>query len=168
MSITREARNAIKIEHWRLSKVPILAATTVYQGDAMFWDSSSHVAAPFSAATSGGTFIGVADVTNPIPGIGQLSYPNYMRSTRVVVVQKGLVEMGVSALGAGTLYPFDPVVFDGDAQHVKKAGSVSAAHGFVDPSYGADGKEFAENDPILIWITVGAGYNAIGDGHTAG
>jgi hypothetical protein len=136
----REARNAIKIEGWRLSRVPINPSDTIFAGDMLAWNTSTKqavVMAP-SGAPSGATFIGVADHTNPVKTIGMLLTDT--QDTRINVVQHGLVEMIEDV--AETVFPFDTLTVGGSAQHVHK-GATNVV-GVCDPYVGAAscGSEF--------------------------
>jgi hypothetical protein len=153
---TREARNAIKIEGWRLSRVPILSSATIYQGDMMAWDATNKraVTITVSGAPSGATFLGVADHTNPVVTTGMLT--SDFQDTRMNVVQQGLVQMIAEA--TETYYPFDTLIVGSDPQTVKK-GSTNAV-GFADTSYTSSGKAITAGDYILMWLKVPDAYRA--------
>jgi hypothetical protein len=155
MAFTREKRNAVKIEGWRLSKVPIAAADEVLQGDMMKWDSSSHQAKVASGSSGdAATFIGVAETTNPIPSLGVLT--SVLTDPKINILQQGLVEMIAGV--AETVYPFDTVTIGADAQTVQK--QASGIIGIVDPSVGALGKALSVGDYVLIWLRVPDNYRA--------
>lgn len=152
----REARNAIKIEGWRLSRVPIAPTAAIFAGDMLAWNTTTKQAqsiAP-SGGPSGATFIGVADHTNPVVTAGSLTSDS--GDIRMNVVQQGLVEMIEDV--AETVYPFDTLTVGGSAQHVHK-GATNVV-GFADPSVGAAGKSFAAGDYILLWLRVSDTYRA--------
>lgn len=153
---TREARNAIKIEGFRLSRVPINPAEAIFQGDMMAWDTANRRSTKIavSGGPSGATFMGVADHTNPVKTIGMLLEPT--QDTRMNIVQQGLVEMIAEV--AETVFPFDTLIVGTDAQTVKK-GETNPV-GFVDPSVGALGKAVAVGDYILMWLKVVDAYRA--------
>jgi len=152
----REKRNAIKIEGWRLSRVPIDPAGTIFQGDMLAWDVANRRATPIavSGAPSGATFIGVADHTNPVKTIGMLT--SDLQETRMNVVQQGLVEMIAEA--TETYFPFDTLIVGSDAQTVKKGATNSV--GFVDPSVTAAGKAVTAGDLVLMWLKVADAYRS--------
>jgi hypothetical protein len=153
---TREARNANKIEGWRLSRVPIDPTETIYQGDMLAWDTANRRATKItvSGAPSGATFVGVADHTNPVQTTGMLTSDT--AESRMNVLQQGLVEMIAEA--TETYYPFDTLIVGNNAQSVKK-GSTNAV-GFVDPSVAATGKAVTAGDYILMWLKVPDTYRA--------
>lgn len=152
----REARNAVKIEGWRLSRVPILAAAVIYAGDMLAWDVANKraVTITVSGAPSGATFIGVADHTNPVQTVGMLT--SDIGDIRMNVIQQGLVEMIAEA--TETYYPFDTLIVGNDAQSVKKGATNSV--GFVDPSVTTAGKAVTAGDLVLMWIKVPDAYRA--------
>lgn len=155
----RESINRIKIEQWRVSRVPINPATTVYQGDLMVWDVANKIAVGATAA-SAGTFLGVSDTKNPIETIGSTTFLSDSQNARINVVQKGLVEMvfGESA----TVYPWDYLTVGADAQTVLQTGAtISNCVGVADPAIGAAGKAYVSGDLIKLWLRVPARYASI-------
>jgi len=155
--MVREARNANKIEHWRLSRVPIDPTETILQGDMLVWDAGRFRATKLAGAASGANFVGVSDTSNPIMAAGVLSTD--FQSPRVNVLQAGLVEMIMGEAVSG--FPFDNVTVGADSQTVLKTGATGANRvGVIDTSYGATGKLFAAGDPILIWLKVPTQYAA--------
>jgi len=152
----REARNAIKIEGWRLSRVPISSAQVIMQGDMLAWDAGNRVALPIvvSGGPSGAAFLGVADHTNPIQSIGMLTADT--GETRMNVVQQGLVEMIAEV--AETYFPWDTLIVGASAQHVKKGATNPV--GFADPAVGAAGKAYAAGDLVLMWLKVPDAFRA--------
>jgi hypothetical protein len=156
----REATNRIRIEGFRLSRVPINPATTIYQGDLVYWSAGGQFAGPAVSGdvTSGASFLGVSDTTNPIETLGSHTFLNDSQSARINVVQNGLVEMLCEA--THTWYPFDPV-YQGitDAQSVKHSGSNII--GYVDPGVGASGKSCVAGDTIKFWLEVADKYRAL-------
>lgn len=152
----RVARNAIKIEAWRLSRVPILSSAIIFQGDMLAWDTVGRTAVSIavSGAPSGATFLGVADHTNPVKTIGLLT--SDIGDVRMNVVQQGLVEMIAEA--AETYFPFDTLIVGADAQTVKKG--ATNVIGFVDPSVGVNGKAVNPGDIVLLWLKVPDLYRA--------
>lgn len=155
---TREPINRVKIERARLSKVPVDATATIYQGDAMVWDVANKRAAVGSAA-SAGTFLGVSETTNPIETAGSSRFLNDLQSARINVVQEGLVEFIGTA--AETLYPFDKVTIGANAQTVVKSGATESNYiGVVDPAVGSAGQVIAAGDLVKIWIHARPAYAA--------
>jgi hypothetical protein len=149
-TFVREARNAIKIEGWRVSRVPIDATSIIFAGDMLAWNTTLKQAVSISpsGAPSGATFIGVADHTNPVQTSGMLT--SDFGDIRMNVVQQGLVEMIEDV--AETVSPWDTLVVGGSAQHVHKG--VTNVVGIADPSVGAAGKAFTAGDYILMWLRV--------------
>lgn len=153
----REILNRVKIEGWRLSRVPIDPTGTIYQGDMLVWNASTYVA---ETAASGASlnFVGVSDTTNPVETAGSTRFLSNTQNPRVNVIQQGLV--GLLCGEATTYYPFDAVTV-ADIQHVKKTGvGANNTIGFVDPGVGAAGKAYVLGDEIPIWLTVKADYRA--------
>lgn len=152
----RESRNAIKIEQWRVSRVPINSAETLYAGDMLGWDPANKRATKITAATSGFRFMGVNEHDNPVLTAGALTSNPTLTYTNVV--QKGLVEMIAAA--SETLYPFDLLTVDTDAQTVKKSGATTSnAVGMVDPSYGTAGKAVVAGSIVLMWLRIAEEYD---------
>jgi hypothetical protein len=151
---SREKINRVKIEGWRVSRVPIAAATVVYQGDLLVWDAGARVALP-AVAASGATFIGMSDTSNPIETVGSPSFLTDSQTPRLNVIQQGLVEV---IWGANeTVYPFDTVVLNATSpQHCVKG--ATAPIGIVDPAYGAAGRATVIGDIIKIWLQVPNAY----------
>lgn len=156
---SREIINRVKIEGWRLSRVPIAPTETVYQGDLMVWDSGNKVA---TKATSGSTleFLGMAETTNPIETIGSTRFLTDSQSSRINVIQQGLVEVIIAE--NKTIYPFDLVTVNhNNAQEVRVTNATTNNQiGFVDPGYGAAGKAVVSGDLIKVWLTVKSTYRA--------
>jgi len=151
----REKRNSVKIEGWRLSKVPIAAANEVFQGDLMTWNASlKHARQASGSSGDAATFIGVAETTNPIPSTGVLL--TELQDVKINILQQGLVEMIAGA--AETYYPFDTITIGADAQTVRK--SAGGVIGIADPSVGAAGKALAAGDYVLLWLRVPDAYRA--------
>lgn len=147
---SREIRNKVLIEVWRVSRVPCDPATTIYQGDLMCWDAASKTA-QLGTAASGDKFLGMSDTTNPIETIGSTRFLTDTQSPRLNIVQKGLVEVVIKE--NTTIYPGDLVTLYGDAQGVKVSGaSDSNAIGFVDFSYGAAGAVVTDGTLIKVWL----------------
>lgn len=155
MAAVREPINRVKIEHWRMSKVPIDKTVTVYQGDLMVWHDVLKVAQP-SAGASGDDFIGMSETTNPVESLGSSRFLSDVQYDKINVIQRGLVE--VIARFSATVYPFDKVYLDNtDAQSVTNSGSNSV--GFIDPTFcGSAGKAVVTGDLIRIWLTVPSAY----------
>ena len=70
---TRESINRVKIERFRVGRVPINAAETIYQGDLLAWDAANRRASKATSA-SGTTFIGMSDTKNPIETAGSTTF----------------------------------------------------------------------------------------------
>lgn len=153
MAEVRGKRNAVKIEHWRLSRVPVAANADIYQGDAVVWDINAGVAIGAPSA-SGASFIGISDTSTKVPTLGVLTADQQV--PRINVIQGGLVEM-IAGAGA-TIKPFDPVYIGADAQTIAFSGS--NAIGYVDPGFAAGGKTVIAGDLVKIWLTVPAGYKS--------
>lgn len=148
---SREKRNAVKIEGWRVSKVPIDPTETILQGDMMAWVDATKLATKLTAAVSGAQFCGVSDTTNPVETAGTLTSDT--TKPRVNLIQQGLLEM--IAGESMTVFPFDLLTVGADAQTVVKTGANSANKvGVGDPAYGQSGKAFVSGDLVRIWITV--------------
>lgn len=155
----RERINRVKIEHWRLSRVPVSASATIYQGDALAWNDSVHQATQLTAAASGAQFIGISDTTNPIETAGSTTFLSDTTKAYVNVIQKGLVEMIAGT--SETMYPFNTVDIGADAQTVVK-GSTNAI-GIVDPGWATvSGKAVVLGDLVKIWLRVPKAYSALG------
>lgn len=153
---TRESINRSKIEAWRVSRVPVNPDESIFQGDLLVWDAANHRATKGTAA-SAATFIGMSDTKNQVETAGSPSFLGDTKSSRVNVLQQGLVEViwGVSE----TVYPFDEVIFDSavnNAQTCKK-GSTNPV-GIVDPSYGAAGTAITSGTLVKIWLRVPNAY----------
>lgn len=153
---TRESINRVKIEAWRVSRVPVSTDESILQGDLLVWDSANKRATKATAA-SAATFIGMSDTKNQIETVGSSTFLSDTKLPRVNVIQQGLVEViwGVSE----TVYPFDEVILDsavGNAQTCKK-GSVNPV-GIVDPSYGSAGTAITSGDLVRIWLRVPNAY----------
>jgi len=54
---TRESINRVKIEGWRVSRVPVNASEDIYQGDLLCWDSANKRATRLTTAASGANFV---------------------------------------------------------------------------------------------------------------
>ena len=151
---TRERINRVKIEAWRVSRVPIDKTETIYQGDLLVWDVANRRATK-AVSASGSTFVGMSDTSNPIETVGSTTYLSDSQSPRVNVIQSGLVEVIWAA--NETIYPFDEVVIaSNDAQHCEVGSSNPI--GIVDPSYGAAGKVISSGDLVKIWLRVPDAY----------
>lgn len=153
---SREKINRVKIEGWRVSRIPIAAATTVYQGDLMVWDTATKLAVP-AVSTSGASFLGMSDTSNPVETVGSPTFLSDSQTPRINVLQQGLVEVIWGT--AETVYPFDTVVLhSASPQHCVKG--ASPAVGIVDPAYGAAGKAVVSGDLVKIWLRVPDTYRA--------
>jgi hypothetical protein len=151
----REKINRVKIEGWRVSRIPIAADQVVYQGDLMVWNAASKVAVPATSSTSGALFIGMADTSNPIETVGSSTFLSDSQTPRINVIQQGLVEVIWGT--AETIYPFDEVVLSSAGpQHAVKGASNPI--GIVDPSYGAAGRATVSGELIKIWLRVPNAY----------
>lgn len=155
--MTRESINRIKVEDFRISKVPIDPTVTIYQGDLLCWDDTNHRAAPLTSA-SGGNFLGIAEGQNPQPSMSAtLADPTV---SRINVIQEGLVELIFDE--SATVYPGDRVMLGTtDVQHVKKTSATANNQvGVVadENNYGAAGKALVLGDPVLIWLRVPSTY----------
>lgn len=156
MAEVRSKRNAVKIESWRLSRIPTDPTADIYQGDMIAW-SPNHGYAIGAPAASGASFIGVSDTSTKVATLGVLTADQQL--TRVNAIQEGLCEFIVAA-GGGTVKPFDPVYIGADAQTVALSGSNSI--GFVDPGFvGGGTKAVAAGDLILVWIKVPAAFKSV-------
>lgn len=151
----REKRNSVKIEGWRVSRVPIDQTETIYQGDMMAWVDATKTATKLTAAASGAQFCGVSETSNPVETVGSLTSDT--AKPRINLLQQGLVEM--IAGETMTVYPFDPLTVGADSQTVVKTGATSGNKvGLGDPAYGSGGKTFAAGDLVKLWITVKDAY----------
>lgn len=150
---TRESINRIKIEHWRVSRVPCNTAEDIFQGDLMNWDVANKRATRLTGSASAANFIGMSDTKNSVETAGSSTFLSATTTPRLNIVQSGLVEViwGTTE----TLFPFDEVVIDpsaSDAQTVRK-GSTNPI-GVVDPAYGSAGKAVTAGDIARIWLQV--------------
>lgn len=157
----REAINRVKIENFRVSRVPVDPTATIYQGDLMMWDEANHRASvSTSGSTSGAAFLGMSETTNPIETAGSKTFLTDSQSARVNVIQQGLVE--VIAGEAATVYPYQRCMVGQSPQHVIFTGATTAnLCGVVDPAYGAAGKTVAVGDLIRIWLQVPTAYRCL-------
>jgi hypothetical protein len=153
MAFVREARNAVKIEGWRLSRVPIDPTESIFQGDMLCWNSGTK---QVTKAVTGNeaNFVGIADHTNPVLSAGILTAN--LTDTRMNVIQAGLVELIVEA--SATYFPFDGVKIGADAQSVKLGSAPQI--GICDPAVGAAGKAYQAGDYVLIWLRVPDAFRA--------
>ncbi len=152
----REKRNAIKIEGWRLSRVPIDKTETIFQGDMMAWVDVTKLATKLSG-TSGGQFCGVSDTTNPIETIGSPTFLSDSQKPYINLIQQGLVEMVAGE--SMTIFPFDRVTVGVDAQTVVKTGATTNNMvGLIDTAVGAAGKAVVAGDLVKLWVTVPDAY----------
>jgi hypothetical protein len=150
---TRESINRIKIEHWRVSRVPVNRAEDIYQGDLLAWDTTNKRASRLTASASAAGFIGISDTKVSVETAGSTTFLSPTTTDRVNVIQSGLVELIWGT--AETVYPFDEVVIDTaavDAQTVRKGASNPI--GVVDPGYGAAGKAVVSGDLVKVWLQV--------------
>jgi len=148
---SREKRNAVKIEGWRVSRCPIDQTETILQGDMMAWVDALKLATKLTSAASGAQFCGVSDTTNPVETVGSLTSDT--ASPRINLVQQGLVEMIAGEIM--TVYPFDLLTIGADSQTVVKTGANSTNKvGVGDLAYGSGGKTFAVGDLVKMWVTV--------------
>lgn len=152
----RERINRVKIEGWRVSRVPINPSETIYQGDLLVWVSGNHRAEK-PTATSGwvdaANFIGMAEKSNPVETAGSTRFLSDQTTTIMNVLQMGLVEVIIGE--AITIYPLDNLTLGADAQTVLKTGATSNNRvGLVDPAYGASGKAVSAGDVIRMWVKV--------------
>lgn len=148
----REKRNAIKIEGWRLSRVPIDKTETIFQGDMLAWVDATKLATKLTG-TSGAQFLGVSETSNPVETIGSPTFLSDTQNARVNVMQQGLVEM--IAGESMTIFPFDKLTSGVDAQTVLKTGAVSGNMvGLVDPAVGNAGKAVVAGDVVKMWLQV--------------
>lgn len=148
----RAALNYVKVERQdgRLSGVPIDKTVTIYQGDALAWNDSTHIAEP--AGPSATAFMGISETTNPVETAGSSSLLSSMQHDKVGVIQDALVERIAEI--AETLYPFDQMTVGSDAQKACKLWSTNATACYVvDPKWaGASGKTVAAGDLIRVWL----------------
>lgn len=153
----RESINRVKIEGWRVSRVPVNSEEDIYQGDLLCWDTANKRATRLTVAGSGANFIGMSDTKVSMETAGSSTFLNPTKATRVNVIQQGLVEVIWGA--AETVYPFDTVTISGtDAQTCQKG--ASNVIGFVDPAYGSAGKVAATGELIRIWLKVADSYRS--------
>jgi hypothetical protein len=158
--MVREALNRIKIEGWRLSRVPIDPTVTIYQGDCLCW-SAAAAAAGLGTDASGASFLGLSETTTPVETRGSRRFLSDTPAIRATVIQAGLVELICEA--THTWLPFDPVYIGvTDAQHVKHTGANII--GYVDPAVGPLGKACVLGDPIKFWLSVPKKYAAFSVG----
>lgn len=152
----REKRNAIKIEGWRLSRVPIDKTETIYQGDMMAFVDATKTATKLSG-TSGGQFCGISDTSNPIETIGSPTFLGDSQKPYINLIQQGLVEMVAGE--SMTIFPFDKLTVGVDAQTVVKTGATTGNMvGLVDTAVGPGGKTVAVGDLVKMWVTVPDAY----------
>lgn len=147
---SRESINRCKIEHWRVSRVPCNTAEDIYQGDLLAWDVTNKRATRLLSSASGANFIGMTDTKNSMETAGSTTFLSATTTNRLNVIQSGLVELvwGV----AETVFPFDEVGIDADAQTCKKSGTNPI--GVIDPAYGSAGKAIASGDLVRVWLQV--------------
>lgn len=149
---SREAINRIKIEKWRLSQVPIDPTETIYQGDLICFNVARQLAGK-AVAASAGTFIGMAETTNPIETVGSPTFLSAMAKPYINLVQEGLVEVIIDA--NTTLYPWDYLtVTNTNAQTVTKTAATSSnCCGVVDPGFvGGASRAVLAGDLVKMWI----------------
>lgn len=153
---SRERINRVKIEGWRVSRVPIDPTETIFQGDLLVWSTGNKRAqkqANVSGWTEAATFVGMADHTNPVETAGSTRFLSDQQSSTMNVVQFGLVEVIIGE--AVTIYPFDKLTMGADAQTVLKTGATANNQvGYVDPAYGAAGKAVTSGTVIRMWLKV--------------
>jgi hypothetical protein len=147
---SRESINRVKIEHWRVSRVPCNTAEDIFQGDLMCWDTVNKRSTRLTASASAANFIGMTDTKNSMETAGSTTFLSATTTNRLNIIQSGLVEMVWGA--TETIFPFDEVVIDADAQTVKK-GSTNPI-GVVDPAYGSAGKSVTAGDLARLWLQV--------------
>jgi hypothetical protein len=152
----REATNRIKREIFRVSRVPINPAETIFQGDLICWDAAAKRASKAGSA-SGATFMGISDTTNPVETAGSPTFLSSTTNPRINVVQKGLVEVIWGA--AETIFPYDTAVIGADAQTCIKGASNPV--GVVDVDYPSAGKAVAIGDIVRIWLKPAATYAVV-------
>ncbi len=151
---TRESINRVKIERFRVGRMPVNGAETIYQGDLLCWDAANKRATKASSA-SGALFVGMSDTKNPIETAGSTTFLTDAQLPRVNVIQQGLVEVcwGTNEM----VYPFDEVVINSDAQTCIKGSSNPI--GIIDPGYTAAGfLATSSGVPIRIWLRVPNAY----------
>lgn len=153
---SRERINRVKIEGWRVSRVPINSSETIYQGDLLVWSTGSKYATK-PTATSGwvdaATFVGMAEGSNPVETAGSTRFLSDIASARMNVLQMGLVEVIIGE--AVTLYPFDKLTLGADAQTVLKTGAdANNMVGIVDPAYGTSGVAVTSGTVVRMWLRV--------------
>ncbi len=152
----RESINRVKLEHWRISRVPCNTAEAIFQGDMLCWDVANRRATRLITAASGANFIGMSEKQNFVETAGSTSFLSNTTSPILNVIQSGLVEViwGV----AETVYPFDEVVMDGANAQTCKKGSGSTVVGVVDPGFAVtanvSGRAVASGDLVKIWLQV--------------
>jgi hypothetical protein len=159
---SRESINRVKVERFRASGIPVNSAETIYQGDLMVWDAAAH-RATVGTAPSAGTFCGMSETKNPIGTLGSPEFLSDLASSRINLIQGGLVEVIASA--SETLYPYDPVTLaTTSAQHIVKSGATLANKvGVVDPKWAtAAGKAVVLGDLVRIWLQVRPQYSVEG------
>lgn len=155
---SRERINRVKIEHWRLSRVPIDATETIYQGDLLVWSTALKLATK-GTATSAASFLGMSDTTNPIETVGSTRFLSDSSKAYVNVIQTGLVELIAGT--SETIYPFDTLVVSSDAQTVVKGASNPI--GIADPGWaGTAGKAVVAGDLVKFWLRVPQTYRSLG------
>lgn len=147
---SRESINRCKIEHWRVSRVPCNTSEDIFQGDLLTWDTTNKRATRLLSTASGANFLGMSDTKNSMETAGSSTFLSATTTPRLNVIQSGLVELvwGV----AETVFPFDEVIIDADAQTCKK-GSTNPI-GVIDPGYGTAGKSIASGDLVRVWLQV--------------
>ena len=152
---TRDMINRCLIEVFRVSRIPIDPAVTVYQGDLMVWDNAAKLAV-LATAASAGSFMGMSETTNPIETIGSHRFLSDSACARINVIQKGLVEL---IIGEGvTVKPYHKVTVGANAQTVVVSGANAGNMvGYIDPSYGAAGKAVLSGDLVKVWLVPQAG-----------
>ena len=153
---SRESINRIRIEGWRVSRVPVAAAEDILQGDFMLWNDSVKQATKNSGTTSGGQFIGISDTKSHVETAGSTTFLSDTQADRINVVQQGLVE-GIWKGGSTTLYPFQVVYLHSDSAQAI-AGSGTGVVGIIDPAYGASGKAVVDGDLVKFWLRVPDAY----------
>jgi hypothetical protein len=151
---TRESINRVKIEKFRFTAV-IDNTETIYQGDALKWDSSAHVLT--KAGPSATTFVGIAETNNPIATLGDSELLGTLKNDKMNVIQEGLVER-IAEIGE-TLYGFDQMTVGSDAQKACKLWATNSTAAYVvDPKWAGTGKTVVAGDLIKVWIKPRAAY----------
>lgn len=147
----RERINRVKIEKWRVSRIPIDPTETVFQGDAMAWNDATKLATKLTAAASGAQFMGLSETTNPMETAGSTRFLTDPTEPRINVITEGLVELVAGE--AMTAYPRDLVTLGADSQTVVKTGANSTnALGYIDPAYTAAGTSIALGALVRFWL----------------